>query len=83
MWENQMKVKRLAQMSALERSIMMMIWSDVKDQPNYSNWRSYERGFKHEGKDYRYRCKFKIEDGHLRLIDTSIEYEQVVIDLMH
>jgi hypothetical protein len=83
MRENKMKVKRLKEMSQLERAIIMMVWNDIQKQPNYANWRSYERGFKHDGKAYRYKCKFKVEDGHLRLADTSIEYEQVVIDLMH
>lgn len=78
-----MKVKRLQQMSQLERAIIMMVWNDIQDQPLYASWRKYERGFTHEGKKYRYKCQFKIENGHLRLIDTQIEHEQVIIDLMH
>ena len=78
-----MKVKRLYQMSELEKCIMLMIWSDVQHLPVYDSWRKYERGFKYEGKPYRYKCKYRIEDGHLRLIDTAIEHEQVIIDLRH
>lgn len=79
----QLKVKRLYQMSELERSIMLMIWKDVEHLPHYDSWRKYERGFIFEGKPYRYKCKYRIEDGHLRLIETHIEHEQVVVDLMH
>ena len=78
-----MKVNRVKQMSELERAVILMVWQDIQKQPVYETWRSYERGFNYQGKDYRYRCKFKIEDGHLQLSETSIEYEQVVIDLMH
>jgi len=78
-----MKVKRLYEMSALERAIMLMIWSDVKDLPEYQSWRSYERGFSYEGKPYRYKCKYKVEEGHLQLIEAFIEHEQVVVDLVH
>lgn len=78
-----MKVKRLYEMSELEKSIMLMIWDDVQTMPNGDTWRKYERGFTFENKKYRYKCKFKIENGHLRLMDTSIEHEQVVIELVH
>lgn len=78
-----MKVKRLYQMSELEKAIMLMLWDDVQGMPNADTWRKYERGFAYEGKNYRYKCRFKIEDGHLRLIDTHIEHEQVVIELVH
>lgn len=78
-----MKVKRLYEMSELEKAIMLMVWDDVQSMPNADMWRKYERGFTYENKKYRYRCRFKIEDGHLRLMDTSIEHEQVVIDLIH
>ncbi len=78
-----MKVKRLAEMSELERAIVMMVWDDVKVLPEYATWRKYERGFTHENKKYRYKCKFKVEDGHLRLIDAEVEHEQVIVDLMH
>lgn len=78
-----MKVKRLYQMSELEKAIMLMIWQDVQQLPVYDSWRKYERGFTYEGKPYRYKCKYRIEDGHLRLLETHIEHEQVTIDLMH
>lgn len=78
-----MKVKRMHEMSALERSIMIMVWEDVQKLPNYDTWRNYERGFTFEGKPYRYKCKFRVEDGHLRLMDAHIEHEQVMIDIMH
>lgn len=78
-----MKVKRLYQMSELEKSIMLMIWRDIENMPNADTWRRYERGFIYEDKPYRYKCRFKIESGHLRLMDTHIEHEQVVIDLVH
>lgn len=78
-----MKVKRLYQMSELEKSIMLMIWSDIQNLPNADTWQRYERSFVYEDKPYRYKCRFKIEGGHLRLLDTHIEHEQVVIDLMH
>lgn len=77
------KVKRLAEMSQLEREIISMVWNDVKIMPNYTTWRKYERGFTYENKNYRYKCLFKIEDGHLRLMNTEMEHEQVVVDLMH
>ncbi|HWI50127.1 MAG TPA: hypothetical protein VNU45_18100 [Rummeliibacillus sp.] len=78
-----MKVKRMNEMSELERAIMMMIWDDIKELPHYSSWRKYERGFTYDEKNYRYKCNFKIEDGHLRLINAEIEHEQVIIELMH
>ncbi len=78
-----MKVKRINQMSELEKAIIGMVWDDVKGLPNYANWRKYERSFTHENKKYRYKCQFKIEDGHLQLINTEIEHEQVVIDIIH
>lgn len=78
-----MKVKRLAQMSELERAIVMMVWGDVKDLPQYQTWQKYERAFTHDDKKYRYKCLFKIEGDHLKLDQTKIEYEQVIIDLMH
>lgn len=78
-----MKVKRLNEMSNLERAIMLMVWSDVEHLPVYSDYRKYERGFSYENKDYRYKCKYKVEDGHLRLIESKIEYEQKIIELMH
>ncbi len=70
-------------MSKLERAIMLMIWEDVQGMPNIDVWRKYERGFTYENKKYRYKCRFRVQDGHLRLIDTSIEHEQVVIELVH
>jgi len=78
-----MKVKRLVEMSQLEKSIMLMIWNDIQALPDIKTWRKYERGFTFEDKKYRYKCKFKVEGGHLRLMDTNIEHEQVVIDLIH
>lgn len=77
------KVKRLYEMSPLERSIMLMVWSDVQHQPNYDSWRTYERGFSFEGKEYYYKCKFRIDDGHLRLREAKIEYAQVTLDIAH
>lgn len=70
-------------MAEIERAIILMVWGDVRSLPLYSDWRRYERGFTHEGKNYKYSCKFKIENEHLRLKDTNIEHEQVIIDLMH
>lgn len=78
-----MKVKRLHEMSPLERSIMLMVWSDVEKLPEYDSWRKYERSFVFEGKPYRYKCKYRVEEGHLRLIEAKIEHEQVTIDLIH
>lgn len=78
-----MKVKRLYEMSALEKAVMLMIWSDVQKLPVYDSWRKYERGFDYEGKPYIYKCKYRVEAGHLRLIETKIEHKQVIIDLMH
>lgn len=78
-----MKVKHLYQMSELEKAITLMVWNDVEQLPVYDSWRKYERSFTYETKPYRYSCKYKIEEGHLRLIDTHIEHEQVTIDLMH
>lgn len=70
-------------MSHLERSVMLMLWKDIKNMPEYKNWHNYERGFTFEGKKYRYRCKFKVEDENLQLMDSSIEHEQQVIELVH
>ena len=78
-----MKVKKLHQMSELEKAIVNMVWSDVQHLPVYESWRTYERGFIFENKPYRYSCKYRIEDGHLRLIEAHIEHEQEVIDIMH
>lgn len=78
-----MKVKRLKEMPQLQQAVVMMVWGDIKNAPLYSSWRKYERGFVYEGKNYRYRCKFKIEDNHLKMIDAHIEHEQEVIDIMH
>jgi len=78
-----MKVKRLAEMSELEKSIMLMLWSDIQGLPNADTWRKYERGFIFEDKPYRYKCRFMVQGGNLRLLDASIEHEQVMIDLMH
>jgi hypothetical protein len=77
------KVKRLFEMSELEKSIMMMVWSDVEKLPAYDSWRKYERSFTYEGKRYRYKCKYRVEDGHLRLLEPCIEHEQIIVDLMH
>jgi hypothetical protein len=79
----QMKVKRMFQMSKLEQCIMLMIWSDIKNLPHYDTWRSYERAFKFEEKPYRYKCKYRVEGGHLRIIEAKIEHEQVVINILH
>lgn len=78
-----MKVKRMHQMSKLEQSIMLMIWSDIKELPVYDSWRSYERSFKFEDKPYRYKCIYKVENDHLKLLNAKIEHEQVVIELVH
>ena len=80
---SQVKVKRVNQMSELERSVMLMLWSDIQSLPEYDCWRKYERGFTFEGKDYVYKCKYRIDDGHLRMIDTQIEYAEVTIQLIH
>ena len=76
-----MTVKRMYQMSELERSITMMVWTDVQHLPLYDCWRDYQRGFIFEGKSYRYKCKYRIDEGHLKLREAKIEHEQVVIDL--
>ena len=78
-----MKVKRVMEMSELERAIMRMVWNDVKELPEYYTWRGYKRNFTHDNKQYTYECKFKIEVGHLKLSDCHIEYKQVIIDIMH
>ncbi len=78
-----MKVKRLYEMSELEKAVMLMIWGDVQALPNADSWQKYERGFTYESKPYRYKCRFMVEGGHLKLMDASIEHEQVTIDLMH
>jgi hypothetical protein len=78
-----MKVKRIFEMSELEKAIVKMVWDDVKDLPIYRNYRKYQRGFSHENKNYKYKCQFKVTDGHLSLIHAEIEHEQVVIDIMH
>lgn len=80
---NNIKVKRLHEMSKLEQAIMLMVWEDVRDLPAYDSWRKYERGFKFEGKPYRYKCKYRVEEGHLRLVEAKIEHEQVIIDIAH
>ncbi len=79
----EVKVKHVYEMSELEKSVMLMVWSDVEKLPNADTWRKYERAFVYENKNYRYKCSFMIEDGHLRLLDARIEHEQVTIDLMH
>jgi hypothetical protein len=78
-----LKVKRMYEMSELERAVMLMVWGDVKELPNYDSWRKYERGFKFEGKDYIYKCRYRVDDGHLRLLDAKIEYAEVTIDIIH
>ena len=78
-----MKIKRLAEMSELERSIMLMVWGDVERLPEYSNFRSYQRDFIYENKPYVYKCKYRIEDGYLRLKDSQIEHAQEVISIIH
>lgn len=78
-----MKIKRLAEMSELERSIMLMVWDDVERLPEYANFRSYQRSFTYENKPYVYKCKYKIEDGYLRLKESQIEHAQEVINIMH
>lgn len=70
-------------MSELESAIINMVWSDIKDLPVYDCFRKYERGFKFDGKDYVYSCKYRIEDELLKLIDTNIEHKQVEINLLH
>lgn len=80
---SELKVKRLYEMSELEKAVMLMVWGDVEQLPNADTWRKYERGFVYENKKYRYKCRFMVEDGHLRLQDARIEHEQVVVDLMH
>lgn len=77
------KLNRLYNMSELERAIIKMVWSDVKDLPIYDCFKKYERGFKFEGKDYVYTCRYRIESEVLKLIDTHIEHKQVTIDLLH
>jgi|HubBroStandDraft_2_1064218.scaffolds.fasta_scaffold231860_3 hypothetical protein len=78
-----MKVNRLNEMSRLQQSIVLMVWTDVKEMPEYVGWHKYERSFIYEGKPYRYKCKFKVEEGHLRMINPHIEHEQVTIELIH
>ena len=78
-----MKIKKLHEMSELEKAIVRMVWSDIESLPVYNDFRNYERGFIFEEKPYRYKCKFKIENGYLRMIETHIEHEQVIIDIMH
>ena len=77
------KIKRTRDMSELEKAIVSMVWDDVKSMTAYSDWRKYERGFIFEQIKYRYKCRFKIEDGFLRMNNTSIEHETVSINLMH
>lgn len=78
-----MKVKRVHEMAQLEREVILMLWKDIQKLPAYSTWRKYERGFVYEGKPYRFKCKFMIEGGHLKMIESKIAHEQVVIDLLH
>ena len=77
------KVKRVFEMSELERAVMLMLWSDIQKLPEYDCFRKYERGFKFEEKDYIYKCQYRIDGGHLRLKDAAIEYAQETINLMH
>lgn len=70
-------------MAELERAIIMMIWSDIQVLPSYDTWRKYERSFTYDTKKYRYKCKYRLQDGFLRLRDTSITHEQITIDLIH
>lgn len=83
MMQQKPKIKRTMDMSELEKAIVSMVWDDVKTMPAYSEWRKYERGFIFEQIKYRYKCRFKIEDGFLVMHDTSIEHETVAINLMH
>jgi hypothetical protein len=78
-----MKVKRMYQMSELEKAITLMVWSDVQNLPLYDCWRNYERKFTYENKPYNYKCKYRVEGNHLRLIEAKIEHAQVIIDLHH
>ncbi len=78
-----MKVKRLHEMAQLEKAIVMMVWGDVQAMPNYDTWRTYERSFTYDDKRYKYKCKFRVEEGYLKLIDTNIEHEQIIVDLLH
>jgi hypothetical protein len=78
-----MKVKRIKEMSELERSIMKMVWEDVQKLPSYMGWRGYKRKFVYDHKPYQYECEFLVEDNHLQLRNVHIEHEQVVIELAH
>jgi|GEM_PF-2050771 hypothetical protein len=78
-----LKVKRLKDMSQLERNIMLMIWSDIQKSPHILDWRYYERDFSFENKDYVFKCNFKVQEGHLQLRNTRIEYATKTIELYH
>ena len=77
------KVKRMYEMSELEKAIMIMVWNDIQSLPKYDTWRKYERGFTFEGKNYNYKCRFMVDGEHLQLREAQIEHAQVMIELMH
>jgi hypothetical protein len=60
-----MKIKRISEMSELEKAVIKMIWDDVKNIRQDGLWRTYEKPFIHENNNYKVKCSFKIEDGFL------------------
>jgi hypothetical protein len=76
-----MNIKNIKEMSQLEKSVLYMIWNDVKNTKDDNRWRNYERDFTYEHQQYTVKCAFKLDNQYLTWKNFSIEYKVKIIDI--
>lgn len=69
-------IKRLVEMSDLERAVIQMIFDDVRNIQDDNVWRNYQRKFTFESKSYVVKCKFKMSNQYLTHKDLIITHDQ-------
>lgn len=70
-----MKMKRVYEMSQLERAIVKMLFDDVCKTPDDGVWRKYEKNFTYEKQAYIVKCSFKLSNQNLTYKNLFITQE--------
>lgn len=74
-----MKIQRASEMSELEKAVINMIWSDIKNTPDDDQWRKYERKFTYLENKYIVTCSFKLDNQYFTYKKLIISHDTQTI----
>lgn len=76
-----MAIKRLKEFQLLERTLLRLMYADVKGKYRDGQWREYRAKFKVKDRYYNFECVFRLDDMFLSLREQTIKDGQEKIIL--